>query len=136
MHGVEAMSDCIFQRDGGPWTCSACGWVYPRPSANPPRRNCPNSEEVRRAAAERLAIDIMARIENGTATRSATEIEARLVECRKCSQFTGDGCKHFDGCDGSSRPLFLIVLTSADRWCKRGWNGRLTDADKSCHKSV
>ncbi len=113
--------DCDLRNDNGPWTCSRCGWIYWRPSAKPPLRKCPASPYRGRTAAERLAIDIIARIENGTATRTAAEIEARLVECRKCDKFRGDNCKDFGGCDGSTRPMYLIVLTSADRWCKRGW---------------
>ena len=116
------MSVCEFRKDDGRWACVVCGWVYPRDSDTPPRKTCPSGKSKQQRAvdaAERLALDIMARIENGHATRPAIEIESRLVECRKCYKFRGDNCRDFGGCDGSTRRLFLDVLTRADRWCKR-----------------
>jgi len=36
------MIDCNFQLNAdGLWQCPDCGWVFPRKSAQPPRRNCP-----------------------------------------------------------------------------------------------
>jgi len=45
---------------------------------------------------------------NGTAGRSAVEIEALLAICRQCEEFTGDGCRRWCGC--TSRTCWIRAL--------------------------
>ena len=114
------MSNCPFQLDAATnrWTCPQCGWVYPRQSQKPPKRNCPKAPDRKKAAAERLAHELAARYASGRATRSAVDIESLLTVCRRCPEFTGDGCRIYDGCD-RSMPTFLTVLCDIRRHCKR-----------------
>jgi len=37
------MMNCQWNPDGPPWKCQQCGYTYPRPTAAPPRRNCPKA---------------------------------------------------------------------------------------------
>jgi hypothetical protein len=32
--------NCTFVATEGGWRCDRCGWVYPKPTATPPQRNC------------------------------------------------------------------------------------------------
>ena len=51
------MSDCPFRLDSETnlWTCQQCGWVYPRQSEKPPRRNCPSAKKKSRGLGDTIA---------------------------------------------------------------------------------
>jgi hypothetical protein len=55
-----AVIDCIWNKDGPPWKCQQCDWIYARKgepilSDKPPRRNCLKSPDMK-LAAEKLGI--------------------------------------------------------------------------------
>lgn len=106
------MSDCPFQLNRcGLYQCPQCGWIYPRKSKKPPRRNCPKSPDITEAA-ERLGItgaDIkhwaqaLARwTRAGFPTRPQHEVERCLRICVNCPtdnyvpdnpKCTGEACR-------------------------------------------
>jgi rubredoxin len=117
------MTDCLFAPTA-PWTCTACGYIYARQgvpimSPQPPRRDCPAAPDagVPRTQAKALAAAISGRRAAGLPTLPEEEIAGRLLICRGCERFTGDGCTLCPGCSG--RREYLIRLATGAK-CPAG----------------
>lgn len=100
------MNDCPLELVAGRWTCPQCGWVYPRESARPPRRNCPTAK----TAAVGPAV-----------ARSDAELAAVISTCHSntCGAFdaVGDACR-LCGCSGRRRGMWHAKLLWGH--CPRG----------------
>ena len=106
------MTDCQFQRRNTPWTCTECGWIYPRPSAKPPRRNCPVSPAGRQSHLDRLIaeLDRADHFTWGPDRLDDVEIRSRVTCCLACEEFTGSHCgRDRPGCAG--RKVWLLRVT-------------------------
>jgi rubredoxin len=88
------MTDCQFTLNADHlWQCSQCGWVYPRASDKPPRRNCPKAPDAppRQARTRREAV--LARYDAQQLTEPPrAEIERRLDVCEACDQYADYEC--------------------------------------------
>ncbi|MBE3063897.1 MAG: hypothetical protein IMZ69_02625 [Spirochaetes bacterium] len=114
------MTDCKFNPDGPPWTCSTCGFVSRRATRDrkPPKTNCgpqesqqaPIDPEIVKPAAEKLGIgwdDVVhyaAALARWTAAgfpvRTQDDVRACLRVCIVCDRFlpnnpecTKEACK-------------------------------------------
>lgn len=106
------MSNCTFQQnEQGLWQCSECGWVYPKESEKPPRRNCPKGKPSR-------TFDTMlqARFDNPLATRPRALVYGLLELCEEqCGNTGSRRCGLCTGCDGTIR--YIQHLTDTNWWC-------------------
>jgi hypothetical protein len=100
--------DCALTLVAGRWTCPQCGWVYPRESEKPPRRNCPAGGKVRGSQ---------------FAVRSEEAQAACRVVCAACDEFRygdarGDWCNACKSCGSQRGAVYESRLRVGD--CPRG----------------
>ena len=120
------MTDCQLELIDGKWTCPNCDWVYPRPAAKPPRRNCPARrrlpssaeliEQVRRVQAERLQCILPAML---------PEISRRVLICHgnPCGKFNGRTCTDRGKiCSCWRRWMERLAIGKCDCWKGRSTN--------------
>ena len=87
------------------WQCPQCGWVYPRASDKPPRRNCPKAPDAPPKLTRREQLLHRNAIVNDP---PRDELERRLDICEACEEYEGYGCITM----GSA-------CRKADRWQER-----------------
>ncbi len=106
------MTDCTFQLENGKWACTLCGWVYPRPSAEPPRRNCPKSPQGKEGRVANIRSAALAEADIHYRHRFTDDLTRIIETCVDCEHFDNrcnDG-RFPDGCPG--RRLLLKALSS------------------------
>jgi hypothetical protein len=109
------MTDCTFRRKNTPWTCTECGWIYPRPSKKPPRRNCPASPEARLSLLDLLIaeLDRADHFTWGPDRLEDVEIRSRLASCIACEEFSHTHCgRNAGGCAGYKRWLLRVTCAN------------------------
>ena len=84
------MTDCPFTLNADHhWQCPQCGWVYPRQSDKPPRRNCTKATGARPQLTRREQLLHRNAIVNDP---PRAEIERRLAVCEACEEYEGYAC--------------------------------------------
>jgi hypothetical protein len=86
------MTDCPFTLNADNlWQCPQCGWVYPRASDKPPRRNCPKAPDAPQRQARTRREKILHR--NAIVQEPPLdELERRLDICEACDQYADYEC--------------------------------------------
>ena len=84
------MTDCPFTLNADHlWQCPQCGWVYPRQSDKPPRRNCTKATGARPQLTRREQLLHRNAIVNDP---PRDELERRLDICEACPEYEGYAC--------------------------------------------
>jgi len=129
------VGDCQFRHDSaaGLWICTQCGWVYPRNSAKPPRRNCPNAPDltpVYEEASHKLGVTLVDVKHYGQAivtwskagwpTRSQEEVERIFRQhCKPCENNIDGRCKLCRCCVNTNRIALRNKIKMATEHCPR-----------------
>ncbi len=112
------MTGCNFQAANTPWTCTLCGWVYPRPSAKPPRRNCPKSPQG--IAGRIINLEAEARAERSKMlyAREPAELTRVITTCLACQKYD-NRCNATDCKNGKCDvPRYLSGCVGRRHWLK------------------
>ncbi len=81
------MNDCTFQAENAPWTCTDCGWIYPRPSAKPPRRDCHKSPQGKAGRIANLTHAAYEHHDSCYPLRTTKDLSRLITICKFCDDY-------------------------------------------------
>ncbi len=127
------MSDCTFQLENGKWICTMCGWIYPLPSKEPPRKNCAKSPQGIAGRIINLEAEAKAQYNKHPPLlirRDHYELTRIITICLDCDQHDGrcngtrcyaGGCipRFPDGCPGRTqwiKSLSSVGFRECPKW--------------------
>ncbi len=112
------MTDCNFQLENDKWTCTMCGWVYPRPSAKPPRRNCPKSPQGKEGHVANIRSAALAEADIHYRHRFTDDLTRIIETCVDCEHFD-NRCNDTDCKNGKCDvPRYLSGCVGRRQWLK------------------
>ena len=108
------MNDCPLQLVGSKWLCPDCGWVYPRPSAKPPRRKCPKSPQGIASTHAQIRTAALQEADINYHHRPTDELDAIIATClsNACGKYSNGCPSRFAGSPCNRRRGWLKSLSS------------------------
>lgn len=114
---TSSPTNCWFERRGGQWTRTACGWTFPHEADEPPRRNCPQAPCTVAEYKARFAKELLALAAEKRTVRTGEQMLATIDACfGGCEHLQDNLCRRRgSGCKRRARWIECIALSGCDR---------------------